>query len=207
MTDKLNESLSALMDNEADDLELRRILKALDDLHADNEELAKLKGKWQRYHVLSASLKQEIHSSVSCNILPGIREAIDNEPAPAANPIVHSRTGRKFFQPVLKTLGQGAVAASMALAVLFTAETAMVADSAQGGADSIDIAGGASGQFPGLTGELNPDTLTRVAVQTSMDEEELNRLRRVVSEELEDTPEDRAIPATFNPEGAKSRQD
>ena len=62
-------------------------------------------------------------------------------------------------------------------------------------------------QLPGLTGELNPDTLTRVAVQTSMDEEELNRLSRVVSEELEDTLKVRAIPATFNPEDAESRQD
>jgi len=199
MTDKLSESLSALMDNEADDLELRRILKAMDDQHADNEEMADLKGKWQRYHVLSAGLKQEIHSSVSCNILPGIRVAIDNEPAPIANPIVHSRIGRNFFQPVLKALGQGAVAASMVLGVLFTAETVMVADSTQSGADSIDIAGGSARQLPGLTGELNPDTVTRVAVQTSIGEEELNRLSRVVSEELEDTLKYRAIPATFNP--------
>ena len=200
MTEKLHESLSALMDNESDDLELRRLLKALDDQEQDSDEL---KAKWQRYHVLSASLKQEIHSSASCNILPGIQEALENEAAPSANPIIHSR----FLQPVLKTLGQGAVAASMALAVLFTADAVMVADGGASAGGTAELAGntGFIGDgIPGLTGELNPSTPTRVAVQTSMDEQELNRLRQVVSEELEDSLEDRTIPATFNPEDEDS---
>ena len=197
MTEKLHESLSALMDNESDDLELRRLLKALDDQEQDSDEL---KAKWQRYHVLSASLKQEIHSSASCNILPGIQEALENEAAPSANPIIHSR----FLQPVLKTLGQGAVAASMALAVLFTADAVMVADSGASAGGTAELAGNIDDRIPGLTGELNPSTPTRVAVQTSMDEQELNRLRRVVSEELEDSLEDRTIPATFNPEDEDS---
>ena len=201
MTEKLHESLSALMDNESDELELRRILKELE--ATESSEQAELAGKWHRYHVLSASLKQEIHSSASCNILPGIQEALENEAAPSANPIIHSR----FLQPVLKTLGQGAVAASMALAVLFTADAVMVADGGASAGGTAELAGnnGFIGDgIPGLTGELNPSTRTRVAVQTSMDEQELNRLRQVVSEELEDSLEDRTIPATFNPEDEDS---
>ncbi|MFT6043219.1 MAG: sigma-E factor negative regulatory protein RseA, partial [Porticoccaceae bacterium] len=43
---RLNESLSALMDSEANDIEIRRILKELD---ANDSALAvEIRGKWRR---------------------------------------------------------------------------------------------------------------------------------------------------------------
>ncbi|MCC5887346.1 MAG: sigma-E factor negative regulatory protein [Gammaproteobacteria bacterium] len=51
MSERLRESLSALMDDEADDLELGRILRAMDSGEAD------LAGTWSRYQLVSAVLK------------------------------------------------------------------------------------------------------------------------------------------------------
>ncbi len=51
MSERLRESLSALMDDEADDLELGRILRAMDSGEAD------LATTWSRYQLVSAVLK------------------------------------------------------------------------------------------------------------------------------------------------------
>lgn len=197
MTNKSHESLSAMMDNEADDLELRRILRELES-SANADASTEMKAKWQRYHLISASLKQDIHSSPSCNLLSRIQEELANEQVPVASPLSsnHSGTGKG----VLKFIGQGAIAASVALAVLFTADLAMDAGpGAETGTDA-QIAENTNGQIPGLTGELNPSTRTQIAIQNGLDAEEMNRLQQVVSEELEDTLLLREIPATFVPE-------
>lgn len=192
MTEKLNESLSALMDNEADELELRRLLKELENQEADSNA-TELKAKWERYHVLSASLNSEIHSSPSCNLLAGIQKELENDTAPVVNPFRHTKAGRGLVQ----ILGQGAIAASVALAVLFTADIAMVADNGAGAGLATELADTSGSQLPTLTGELNPSTQTRVAIQTQLDEDEMSRLEQVVSQELEETL--REIPATFDP--------
>ena len=51
----LEETLSALMDGEVDDLELRRLLKQLPG-HAQRQELL---ARWQRYHIASSVLHGE----------------------------------------------------------------------------------------------------------------------------------------------------
>ena len=61
----LLESLSALMDDQADELELRRILKAM----PNNPELQR---KWQRFHAVRSSLQQEIHSDPAVSLVAGI---------------------------------------------------------------------------------------------------------------------------------------
>ncbi len=211
MSNKLHESLSALMDNEADELEIRRLLKEMDevaqsqsnDSSSDSDSLSDLKAKWSRYHVLSASCKQEIHTSPSCDLLSRINAELENEVLPIAErtlPLWRSGSGKGIFQ----FIGQGAIAASVALAVLFTADMMMVADNGSGTDSGAELAGNeaVSKFLPGLTGELNPATETRVAVQTDLDPEEMSRLQQVVSEELEDTLEIQKVPATFVPENA-----
>lgn len=49
----LKESLSAVMDGEADELELRRVLSAV----GDDEELRQ---RWQRYQLASAALRRQV---------------------------------------------------------------------------------------------------------------------------------------------------
>lgn len=51
MTERLRESLSALMDDEADDLELGRVLRAMD------EEDALVRETWSRYQLVSAVMR------------------------------------------------------------------------------------------------------------------------------------------------------
>lgn len=192
MTDKLHESLSALMDNEADELELRRVLKALE---GQGEDIDALKAKWQRYHVVSASLKREIHVTPSRNLLAGIQAELEQDAIPAKG-LVDSASGKG----ILRMFGQGAIAASVALAVLFTADMVMVADSSAPGAAApgAQFADTSTDQLPGITGDLNPATATRVAVQNKLNPEDMSRLERMVSAELEDALE--ASGATFNPD-------
>lgn len=201
MANKLHESLSALMDNEADALELRRILKEMEVLGDSKTaegmtDLVELKAKWHRYHVLSASLKQEIHSAPSCNLLTAIQAELEQDAVPA-----RSLANVASSKGVFRMLGQGAIAASVALAVLFTADMVMVSDSTTGNESAAQLAGSdAATDQMRLTGELNPATTTRIAVQNGLDPEEMTRLERVVSAELEEVLETRELPATFNPD-------
>ena len=73
MTDRLRESVSALMDDQADELEVRRVMKAMD----DDEELVR---QWDRYHLIQAAMKSELIESSSC-VASRISAAIAEEPA------------------------------------------------------------------------------------------------------------------------------
>jgi len=193
MGNNLHESLSALMDNEAGELEVRRILKEMD-AAADSDSQA-LKARWYRYHVVSASLKQEIHSAPSRNLLAGIRKELANEAVPESQGMKPVRPHSNF----VRLIGQGAIAASVAMAVLFTADLALNADNpdSSGNAELADNTLDEN-QQPTFTGQLNPSMKTRVAVQEGLDQAEMDRLRQVVSQEMEETLE--STPATFSPE-------
>ncbi len=59
MTDKLHESLSSVMDAAADDLELPRLLSAMQ----TNEVLSKaLRDKWRRYHLAQGVLRGDLRN-------------------------------------------------------------------------------------------------------------------------------------------------
>ena len=68
----LAESLSALMDNEASELELQRLLRALD---TDPE----LKTTWSRYQIASAGLKGKLPVMASSDFAARVSAAIDAE--------------------------------------------------------------------------------------------------------------------------------
>lgn len=70
----LAESLSALMDNEASELELQRLLKELD---ADPE----LQATWSRYQVASAGLKGKLPAMAPGDFAGRVSAAIDAEEA------------------------------------------------------------------------------------------------------------------------------
>lgn len=119
---KLKESLSALMDGEAGDLELRRILKELPN---DSD----LEQKWERYHLIRAVLQQEVHSSASVNILAGVRAQLADEPVYSgrdeqfelAGASTENISGNRKVSKLARTLSQLAIAASVALVVLYSA--------------------------------------------------------------------------------------
>ncbi|WP_339842986.1 sigma-E factor negative regulatory protein [uncultured Halopseudomonas sp.] len=125
-SESLKESLSALMDNEADELEVRRVLKACGDESS-------LRSDWARYQAARAVMHKEPWQN-KIDLTAGIAAAIANDPVPtpATAPAKASR--------VWQSVGRLAVAASVTVAVLVgfnmfqkdggAASPAMVADQA-----------------------------------------------------------------------------
>lgn len=83
----LAESLSALMDNQASELELQRLLKAVE---AESE----LKSTWSRYQIASAGLRKDLPVMASRDFAARISAAIDAEETYSLQPHV-ARTDPK----------------------------------------------------------------------------------------------------------------
>lgn len=96
--DALQESLSAVMDNEADELELRRVLGALDD--------PQTRDTWSRYQVARAVMHKDLLIP-RLDIAAAVSAALADEAAPA-----------KVARGPWRSLGRLAVAASVTVAVL-----------------------------------------------------------------------------------------
>lgn len=108
----LQQSLSALMDNEADELELLRVLKASDE--------PELRAAWTRFQVARTAMHNETAFS-SVDLSARIMAAIDAEPALVTEPVMASVSAdsaepRKSYS--MAWLGRVAIAASVTLAVL-----------------------------------------------------------------------------------------
>jgi len=99
--ERLEESLSALMDGEATEMETHRLLKAV-------AEDPKLRGQWTRYHMASSTIKGE-PATTSIDYSAAISAAIDQEPA-------HRRSAITVFAG---SAGRFAIAASVALVAVF----------------------------------------------------------------------------------------
>ncbi|SHE82818.1 sigma-E factor negative regulatory protein RseA [Microbulbifer donghaiensis] len=111
--DRLNESLSALMDGEASELELQRLLKA----GAASEEVS---ARWSRYQLAASAMRREQVAPVDSGLAARISAAIEREEplnqsggggAEAADGAANSR----WWRP----LSRGAVAATVAFAAIF----------------------------------------------------------------------------------------
>lgn len=117
--EKLKETLSALFDNEAgkvDQLELRRLVRSLD----DNPDLIET---YQRYVLMRATLKGEPLPIVASALLDNIRVAVDQEtmeePAAALTGNKNSHVVGKSNPGWLKSLGRVAIAASVAVVAVY----------------------------------------------------------------------------------------
>ena len=115
---QLAESLSALMDNQASELELQRLLKA-------TGEDAELKAAWSRYHLARAVMKKEAVQPAPVDFATRISAALEAEAAHTIQPAsVTSVMGTKTAAAVASfndwwaNLGRVAVAASVAAAVI-----------------------------------------------------------------------------------------
>ena len=106
----LQQSISALMDNEADELELHRALKASDD--------SEVRAAWTRYHVARAAMHSET-AFTSVDMSASIMAAIEAEPVHTVTAsIVPTVSTEPSKASSLAWLGRVAVAASVTLAVL-----------------------------------------------------------------------------------------
>lgn len=111
MNERVNESLSALMDGQADELEIRRLLN-----HTEHDD--ELLQTWGRYQLIGALMRDE--PAFTVDLAKGVRQALDGEPMDelrslpvAASP---SRSSWRKFGVA------GGVAASVMVAVLATAQ-------------------------------------------------------------------------------------
>ncbi len=100
MNERLRESMSAMLDGEANELEIQRVIKALD----DNPELRET---WRRYQLARDSLAGAQFAQV--DISGRVRDALE---APGAIPSV------SIGQRMLRPLASFAVAASVAATVV-----------------------------------------------------------------------------------------
>lgn len=184
--DALCESLSALMDNEADSLELRRVLRAL----PGDPELAAI---WRRYHVVRAGLHHDMHPRPKVNLLAAVQARLAAEDVPV--------TGwrRRIGAPLMVRLGQGAIAASVALAVLVGVSSLSISGSDQRGA-ALVADDNTTQVLPLLGSEFNAEELARNAVTRELDDVERSRIEQAVLRELSNTPEAEQIPVRYNPE-------
>ena len=98
--ESLRETLSAVMDNEADDLELRRALAASGE--------PEVKATWSRYQIARAAMHGE-YFAPGLNIVAGVSAALADEPTPSP---------ARRMAPLWRSVGRVAIAASVTVAVL-----------------------------------------------------------------------------------------
>ncbi|WP_251976458.1 sigma-E factor negative regulatory protein [Salinicola avicenniae] len=102
---QVNESFSALMDNEADEFDLRRTLKTL-------EQSPEAASAWRRYHLARSMMRREQDSIVDVDISAGVMAALADEPKPAVGSTETPRRHSFSF------MGGAAVAAAVSLMVI-----------------------------------------------------------------------------------------
>ena len=115
MSDFEKESLSALLDNEADDLEIRRVLKYC-------EQDPALLETWERFSLVQALL-HEPAVPVSADLAPAISAQIAQEPLAVSARSVEPATGKPSSWP--QYLAKVAVAASVALVFIVAVQSSL----------------------------------------------------------------------------------
>ena len=130
MSDHQQETISALMDNEVSELELRSLLKRLPEDQKSGE-------KWQRYHLASSVLKQD-ESPVVMDISSSVMAALDDEPTYTMKPGEDSSRTRTigWREYLLKPVASMAMAASVTAVVILGAQQYGAAPADEGLAQS-----------------------------------------------------------------------
>ncbi|MBV1916032.1 MAG: sigma-E factor negative regulatory protein [Pseudomonadales bacterium] len=123
MSEKAYESLSALMDNETDELETRRFLKQYSQQPELREELRE---KWIRYQQISTTLNGEKSAVLDLGLSKRIALDLDDEPVHHSSAGHNSgKTNRSRF---LRPMGSVAIAASVTFLVVVGAQRFTVSD-------------------------------------------------------------------------------
>lgn len=150
MNERNKESLSALMDGEADELEIRRVLNQLD---KDDE----LRDNWKNYHLMGSLMRDESFDSL--DLTRGINQILDGELAPSGAADINTPQSpreshvQKSSNAWYKPLTSVAVAASVTLAVLLGVQS-IEPDNGLGLADN------SANTSQVLQGELTASSLT-----------------------------------------------
>lgn len=109
--DQMLESLSALTDGEASELELRRILKGIEKGHDQGKELAQT---WRRYHIAGALMRKDAQALPQIDVSAGVAAAIAAEEGSTAADQQIKSGGQGAQSSWRVMLGKSMVAASVA---------------------------------------------------------------------------------------------
>ncbi len=116
----LSEAISSTIDGEHNDIDLQRVLSALDD--PDSRE--QVSQSMLRYQAIGNVMRGEDASLVSVDISASVMAAIDAEEPPSGKSSVGASSGGKSrLTPFWYGAGKTAVAASVMLAVVMGAQT------------------------------------------------------------------------------------
>ncbi|TLF50600.1 anti-sigma factor [Halomonas urmiana] len=108
MSQNARESLSALMDNEGDELELRRVLKSLD-------ESPDAADTWRRYHLMRSLMRRENEVDVATDLSAGIMARLEDEPLPQVEADDNGGDGAGRSMTLMRGAG---IAAAVSLMVI-----------------------------------------------------------------------------------------
>lgn len=111
MSQNTRESLSALMDGESEELELRRVLKAL----PDNAGAA---DTWRRYHLARSLMQRDRGVDTSADLSAGIMARLNHEPAPVMTDTREAKTPHSAGTPRVSLIRGAGVAAAVSLMVI-----------------------------------------------------------------------------------------
>jgi len=103
----MNEKLSAFVDNELSELEEQRVL-------AELERDPALRATWERYHLIRATLRNELKDATATNVSAAVASAIAREPA---------HRNRRVLAVTVKALAGLAVAATVAAVAIIMVQT------------------------------------------------------------------------------------
>ena len=112
MTDKLNEQVSALLDNELSDQEASSVLAKI----SQNQELRQ---KWERYHMIGDVMRGESINIEASAISERVKQQIDLEPAIISIP--EKSRSKTWKSNWIKPAAGAALAASVATVVVLNA--------------------------------------------------------------------------------------
>jgi sigma-E factor negative regulatory protein RseA len=150
MNNRNKESLSALMDGEADELEIRRVFNQLD---KDDE----LRDGWKNYHLMGSLMRDENNEGI--DLTQGINRILDGELAPSGathanvSKLTDSSKTENQRHAWYKPLTSVAVAASVTLAVLLGVQSIEPND-------GLGLADAKLNSLQSQQGELTASTLT-----------------------------------------------
>ncbi|EGG99552.1 Sigma factor RpoE negative regulatory protein RseA [gamma proteobacterium IMCC2047] len=113
MSESLRESISALVDDEAQELELHRVLASMEE-----DEDKELRHTWRRYQAASFAMRRQVDCRFDMDISDRVSAALADEPAVEVEQTAEKSGLARVFKPALSM----AVAASAAFLVIFAVQ-------------------------------------------------------------------------------------
>jgi len=181
LADNIKESLSALMDGEASEIEVHRLLRQV-------EKDAGLKSNWLAYQQIRSVIgkEQRISSQAHLELNHRIKAEIEAEPPYVDKPVREQRLPARILKPV----GGLAVAATLVAAIFLGVQTTQLVDSeaTPSSQDSIAVAAQTEPESPVPPQLIDSSRKTTLASNNSesfgdeselreLDEEKKKRLR------------------------------